>query len=87
MLQGLRSEREARLVEAGLRRFDIAPMLNPDLASRAAGNDRQLRGRGITVRKTIDLIIATFCIEHGHVLLHSDRDYDPFVQHLGLRTA
>ncbi|HXP32159.1 MAG TPA: PIN domain nuclease [Stellaceae bacterium] len=86
VLQGLRSEREARLVEAGLRRFDIASMLNPDLASRAAGNYRQLRGRGITVRKTIDLIIATFCIEHGHVLLHSDRDYDPFVQHLGLRT-
>jgi predicted nucleic acid-binding protein len=46
-----------------------------------------LRGRGITIRRTIDLIIATFCIERGHVLLHDDRGYDPLSAHLGLQVV
>ena len=87
VLQGLRDEGEAALVERSLRRFDVAPMLDPDLASRAAANYRLLRGMGVTVRKTADLVIGTYCIERGHTLLHSDRDFLPMQTHLGLRTV
>jgi predicted nucleic acid-binding protein len=86
ILQGLRSEREARLVERGLRRFTTASLLDVNLAVRAAANYRLLRSKGATIRKTIDVIIGTFCIEHGHVLLHDDRDFEPMVRFLGLRT-
>jgi predicted nucleic acid-binding protein len=68
-----------------LRGFEVVPMLDPDLAVRAAANYRHLRDRGITLRKTVDLIVGTFCIEKDHALLHNDRDYDPMAQHLGLR--
>jgi len=84
VLQGLRTDREAAQVERALRRFEVASMLDADLAVRAAQFYRLLRGKGITIRKTIDLIIATFCIERGHALLHADRDFDPFERHLGL---
>ncbi len=61
-------------------------MSTPDLAIKAAANYRALRGRGFTVRKTVDLLIGTFCIEHGHALLHHDhRDFGPMALHLGLR--
>jgi len=85
VLQGLRTDGEAAQVERALRRFQVASMLDADLAVRAAQFYRLLRGKGITIRKTIDLIIATFCIERGHALLHADRDFDPFERHLGLR--
>jgi predicted nucleic acid-binding protein len=58
-----------------------------DLAVKAFGNYRLLRGRGITIRKTIDTIIATRCIEDGLTLLHADRDLSPFAAHLGLKVA
>lgn len=86
ILQGFRSEPAARLAERALRRFEIVSLCNPELAIKAAENYRFLRRRGITVRKTIDLIIGTFCIEHGHALLHSDRDFEPMERLLGLRT-
>ena len=57
------------------------------VAIEAAKNYRALRQRGITVRKTVDSIIATRCIWSGYSLLYSDRDFDPFVSHLGLRSA
>jgi predicted nucleic acid-binding protein len=85
ILQGVASEREARRVETALRHFDLAAMLDPELAVQGAAGYRLLRGRGIMVRKTIDLIIATFCIAHGHALLTSDRDFSPMAQHLGLK--
>jgi predicted nucleic acid-binding protein len=85
VLQGLQSEREAREVEALLRRFDIVPMAGDAIAVAAAGNFRKLRARGITIRKTIDLLIGTWCIEHRQPLLHNDRDYRPMARHLGLR--
>lgn len=53
----------------------------------AARNSRHLRSRGVTVRKTIDTLIATRCLVDGHELLYSDRDFDPFVEHLGLASA
>ena len=86
VLQGLRSEREARLVERGLRRFEAVSLLDPELAVQAAAYYRLLRSRGHTIRKTIDIIIGTFCIARGHVLLHDDRDFEPMVQFLGLQT-
>jgi predicted nucleic acid-binding protein len=55
------------------------------LAVQAARNYRLLRSLGVTVRKTIDVMIATYCIEHGETLLHNDRDFLPFVEHLGLK--
>ena len=87
VLQGARDEAHAARIERSLRRYPVAPMLSDRLAVRAAYNYRSLRGRGITVRKTVDMIIGTFCIEGGHRLLHDDRDFDPMAQHLGLQVA
>jgi hypothetical protein len=84
VLQGLASERQARLVERALGRFAVEPMVSPTLAAQAAANYRALRGHGVTVRRTIDLLIGTFCIERGHALLHSDRDFDGMERFLGL---
>lgn len=85
VLQGVRNETEAARTEALLRGFRIAQMLDADLAVAAAANYRRLRSLGVTVRKTVDLIIGTFCIERGHDLLHDDRDFAHMERHLGLR--
>ena len=87
VLQGARNEEHAARIERGLRRYALVPLLDADLAVRAARNWRKLRGVGITIRKTADIIIGTFCIEHHHVLLHDDRDFAPMEQHLGLVVA
>lgn len=84
VLQGFRSERDAATARRALSAFDFAPIVGRDVALRAAANYRVLRRRGITVRKTIDLLIGTFCIEGGHRLLHADRDFAPMAEHLGL---
>jgi hypothetical protein len=87
VLQGARDEAHALRIERGLRRFDVVPLLDADLASRAARNYRKLRDLGVTVRKTADIIIGTFCIEHRCSLLHDDRDFTPMEKHLGLVAA
>jgi predicted nucleic acid-binding protein len=87
VLQGFRSEAQARLVERSLRRFEPVSLLDPDLAVKAAANYRFLRRRGITIRKTIDVIIGTFCIERDHTLQHGDRDFEPMERLLGLQTV
>jgi predicted nucleic acid-binding protein len=87
VLQGFRIEAEAKLVERSLSRFEAVSLIDPELAVKAAANYRFLRRRGITVRKTIDVIIATYCIQRGHSLLHSDRDFAPMERLLGLQTA
>lgn len=74
ILQGARDERHASRIERELRRFTILPLLDDALAVQAARNFRKLRSFGVTIRKAADLIIGTFCIEGGHVLLHDDRD-------------
>ncbi len=84
VLQGLESERTARQVETLLRRFDVVSMAGDAIAVAAARNFRSLRRRGITVRKTIDLLIGTWCIESRAPLLHNDNDFRPMVRHLGL---
>ena len=87
VLQGARDDLHANRIERALRRFPIAGMLNPELAIRAAKNYRTLRERGITIRKTIDVIIGTFCIAGNHQLLHADRDFEPMVEYLGLQVV
>jgi predicted nucleic acid-binding protein len=84
ILQGLDSERAAQEVEPLLRRFEIVPMAGDAIAVAAARNFRSLRKRGITVRKTIDLLIGTWCIENRRPLLHNDSDFRPMARHLGL---
>jgi predicted nucleic acid-binding protein len=87
VLQGARDEGHAARIESGLRRFVLVSLLNADLAPRAACNYRKLRDLGITIRKTSDIIIGTFCIEHRHRLLHDDRDFAPMQEHLGLKVV
>lgn len=86
ILQGFREERDFRQALRLLRSFTVVTMLGPDLALRSAQNYRALRKRGVTARKTIDVIIGTYCIAHQIPLLHNDRDFVPIVQHLGLRS-
>jgi predicted nucleic acid-binding protein len=85
VLQGARNEADAARIERALRQYTIVRLLGIDLASRAARNYRRLRDLGITVRKTADIIIGTFCIEYRHALLHDDRDFAPMQKHLGLK--
>lgn len=74
-------------MEQALRQFDLVSLLDADLAVLAARNYRRLRERGITVRKTADIIIGTYCIENQHALLHDDRDFLPMEKYLGLTVA
>lgn len=87
VMQGVRTEAQALLVERALGQYELVTLSSPQLAVRAAANYRLLRSHGITIRKTIDLIIGTFCIERGHMLLHSDRDFEPMERLLGLRSV
>ena len=84
VLQGVRSDRNFASFQRSMLEFTIYDLCSTRLAIASARNFRSLRDRGITVRSTIDCVIATFCIESAHVLLHKDRDYDPFEVHLGL---
>lgn len=87
VLQGARNEAHAASIERALRQYAIVPLLGAGLAVQAARNYRQLRALGVTVRKTADIIIGTFCIAHRHTLLHDDRDFDPMQEHLGLKVV
>jgi predicted nucleic acid-binding protein len=84
VLQGFRSDLDFQRAFRELETLEFRPMAGREIAITAARNHRTLRARGVTVRKTIDTIIATFCIVEGHELLHCDRDFDPFERHLGL---
>jgi len=84
VLQGVPTERQALEVEAALRRFEVVAVVDDTVAVQAAANYRALRVRGITIRKTIDMLIGTFCLLNGHTLLHRDRDFDPMAEYLGL---
>ena len=86
VLQGFRAESDYKTAKRLLTSLTVFNLLNAELAIKSADNFRTLRKKGITVRKTVDSIIATFCIEHNHYLLFSDNDFVPFVKHLGLRT-
>ena len=87
VLQGFALDAEFNEAKRFLMAFPVVGLVGQKVAVQAARNYRYLRVRGITVRKTIDTIIATFCIEEGLQLLHNDRDFEPFVEHLGLQPA
>jgi len=84
VLQGIAGDRAFELVEEELSTFQVFSSGGAPMAVASARNYRKLRSRGFTVRKTIDCVIATFCIETGRQLLHRDRDFDVFENHLGL---
>jgi len=85
VLQGFRSDADFHRARNYLEALEVRPMVGLKVAVAAANNCRSLRALGITVRKTIDVLIATFCIIDDHLLLHCDRDFEPFERHLGLR--
>jgi predicted nucleic acid-binding protein len=87
VLQGFGSVQDFNQGKKLLTALPIIDLAGGDIAIQAAKNFRTLRSQGITIRKTIDTLIATSCIEKGLTLLFSDKDFDPFVVHLGLRTA
>ena len=87
LLQGAQNEGHAANLQKRLSAFNVVSMLSPEIAIKAAENFRRLRSKGITVRKSADLIIGTYCMERGHSLLHADRDFNPMAEHLGLRIA
>lgn len=84
VLQGFGSERDFSDARKMLTALLVVELGGREIAIQAARNFRALRQRGVTVRKTIDTLIATRCIEDGYTLLHNDRDFDPFEKYLGL---
>ena len=87
VLQGFHSEHEFKATQELLLSFRYYDIGGKAVALQSAENYRYLRQRGITVRKTIDMLIATFCISHGLQLFHADRDFDAIETHLGLRVV
>jgi hypothetical protein len=87
VLQGFVSDGDFNQAKKLLTSLVVVDLAGQDIAIQAAKNFRALRALGVSVRKTIDTVIATRCIESGLPLLYSDRDFDPFVEHLGLRSA
>ncbi len=87
VLQGFANERDFSEAEEMLTSLTVVELGGYEIAIQAARNFRTLRKLGVTVRKTIDTVIATRCIESGYRLLHSDRDFDPFAEYLGLRVV
>ena len=85
VLQGCKFVREFNAVRRLMGRLEFVVLGGADVAIEAARNYRKFRGLGITVRGTIDVVLATRCIVSGHQLLHDDRDFDAFERHLGLR--
>ena len=87
VLQGFRNDADYLQAKQLMLNLEQITMLNTDIAIKSAENFRTLRKRGLTVRKTIDVLIATVCIEQDLSLLHADKDFHPFHEHLGLRNA
>ena len=87
VLQGFNSERDFNQACKLLTSLEVVEIGGQEIAIQAARHFRTLRLLGVTVRKTIDTLIATFCIEKNYALLYSDRDFEPFVERLGMRSA
>ena len=85
ILQGFRDDSDFEEARRALSKYLQVEMVNPELALQSARNYRLLRRKGIAVRKTIDSLIATYCIENEHDLLHKDNDFDGYEKHLRLR--
>ena len=87
VLQGFRAERDYRTAKSLLLSLEYRDMTSRELAIRSADNYRWLKKRGVTVRRTIDVLIATFCLAEDLPLLHDDQDFLPFEEYLGLRSV
>lgn len=87
VLQGFRRDNDYATAKRLLGQLTVFELLGHDMAIKSAETFRTLRRQGITIRKTAAVIIASFCIEHDLPLLFSDKDFVPFVEHLGLRSA
>ena len=87
VLQGFREDADFEKARRVLTKYIQVAMVNPELALQSARNFRLLRRQGIAVRKTIDSLIATYCIENEHDLLHNDNDFDGYEKHLGLKAV
>ena len=87
VLQGFRLDRDFHQAQRLLTSLNVVELCGQVVATQAAQNFRTLRLFGVTVRKTIDTVIATRCISDSYALLYSDKDFDPFVDYLGLRSA
>jgi predicted nucleic acid-binding protein len=87
VLQGFVDERDFNEAKKMLTSLIVVELGGQEIAIQAAKNFRSLRNLGVTIRKTIDAVIATKCIESGYDLLHNDRDFDPFARYLGLRVV
>ena len=87
VLQGFRSEKQAKAALESIEGLPCFELGGKPMAVLAASNYRHLRKKGVTIRSTIDCLIATFCVENDFSLLHDDRDFDAFEQHLGLRSV
>ena len=87
VLQGFDSERDFNRARKLLTSLEVVEIGGREIAIQAARHVRTLRRLGVTVKKTIDTLIATFCIEKEDALLYSDHDFEPFVEHLGMRSA
>ena len=85
ILQGFRNDKNYSEAKNIMDALEYRDFVGREIALKAAQNFRKLRTRGITVRKTIDVIIGTFCIENNFPLIHNDRDFDPMEQYLGLK--
>jgi predicted nucleic acid-binding protein len=87
VLQGFASDKDFNQAKKLLTSLVVVNLGGSGIAIQSAKNYRTLRALGVTIRKTIDTLIATRCIEDGYTLLHSDQDFEPFVTHLGLRSV
>ena len=87
VLQGFREDADFEKARRAFGKYIQVQMVNPELALQGARNYRLLRRKGITVRKTIDSLIATYCIENEHELLHNDSDFDGYEKYLGLKVV
>ena len=87
VLQGFREDKDYKTAKSLFAELTVFDLLGKDMAIKSADNFRALRKRGITIRKTVDIIIASFCIERKIPLLFSDKDFKPFVKNLGLTAA
>ena len=87
ILQGFKNEKDYKLVQSRLSTLDQYSIFNSSMVEPCANNNRSLRKKGIKIRKTNDVIIASYCIHHKIPLLYTDRDFDPFVKYLNLRSV
>jgi predicted nucleic acid-binding protein len=86
IMRGIKHEKDYRAIASFFSHYAIHTMLGAQMTHVCAQHYRTLRQRGVTIRKTADMIIGSYCIHHGHVLLHHDRDFEPMSDYLGLKT-